>query len=266
MELLYMKITRQLTTLVGIAALTCSSFSQAVPLYFTFESRAFDPGDAYDPEYAAQYRELMGVSLGDPISYVFLVDNEVTSRTHPDGTVYEYGHTITEDVSASGVTSTNYDFEYYTELVSATGLDVDPDLIVSHQPSNAGVSGGFGYTGPEFPAFYQSPYRSSIDWFGVGTNGSFSLHMYPDVPRTEISSFENFVQWAVDTSPRASNNNMTVYDDEGSAHYFSPVVRLTSVSEAPPSVGVPEPSTLLLMSVGLAGVLTARHKKSPTKL
>jgi hypothetical protein len=61
-----MKKSKFQAILTGAAALVCTSITQAVPLYYTFEGAA----DYYSPTQGLSdsYRELVGVSLGDPVS------------------------------------------------------------------------------------------------------------------------------------------------------------------------------------------------------
>ncbi|MEJ2426821.1 MAG: hypothetical protein P8101_20680, partial [Candidatus Thiodiazotropha sp.] len=107
-----MKKSNRFYLTASLAVLMNMNIAQAVPLYYTFEGRAGVNGVNSQAE--AIYNDLTGVSLGDTVSYVFLVDDEVS------GNDQEYGYSV--DSSGNSYTMR---LSYYTELVLGSGLIPD---------------------------------------------------------------------------------------------------------------------------------------------
>ena len=252
-----MRKSKYLSVVAGFAITASFNAAQAVPLYYTFEGTAENSNQMSG--ISDIYNEVMGVSLGDTVSYVFLVDDEVSSETPPNGSIINYGHTVTETDSAYSSR-----FSYYTELVSGTGLVIDENAprYNDYGVPSAGFRGVFNYSTDENSPYYDLPANPGLDVTGRASNGSMAIWSYPYLPRSMAGSYEDFVQWAVDAPFSANHNRLTVRDDEGNSHHFFHNLRLTSVSEtAPQASSVPEPSTFLLMGGVLMGFGAARGRK-----
>jgi hypothetical protein len=78
-------------SLAGCVVLASITTAQATPVYFSFE--ALNTDTSRDPEL---YSRVTGASPDDPLSYVIMVDDDVTSAVRPDGAVDHFGHTINQ--------------------------------------------------------------------------------------------------------------------------------------------------------------------------
>lgn len=84
----------------------------AVPVLYILEgnvSNLYDMGSNSD------------LSVGDPISYSFLVDDDISSWVNPEGRTVEYGHSI----SPPDEGWIYHDYNYYAEFVGGNQIFVD---------------------------------------------------------------------------------------------------------------------------------------------
>jgi hypothetical protein len=247
---------------VGLLALVSANVAQAVPLYYTYEGTVdsfmyVSPAGGSDLETSGTeaYREITGMSMSDPVTYIFLVDDQVSSVERPDGTTREYaGGQMDENGS-------DYRIDYYAELVTGTGMSFeegDPRLVGSGD-----FGGNLTYIPDPSSTNYEDPVNSYLYMGGLASNSGINLYLFPDVPRSSTGSYEDFSQWfaAEHTYPIHSNDNtLTFHDNEGNHWHYLVNVNLTSVTSTPPSTSVPEPATYLLMGLGLIGMGAQRFK------
>ncbi|MEJ2609105.1 MAG: PEP-CTERM sorting domain-containing protein [Candidatus Thiodiazotropha sp.] len=220
---------------VGLVALANLNNAQATPLYYTFEGVVSDDPHFTRYDSAGSFYDLTGLSVNDPISYVFLVDDEVGV------------HTVTENFGGWG--HEWHHLNYHTELVSGTGLVVGDNS-----------SGSFR----AYIDFDQQGESDQGDFTisGTASNGYFSMYSYcynGEIPREAMDSNTNFTQWAVGHLDSIDNTLVIEKDNLQSAFQLS--VELTSISETLPNSSVPEPSTFLLMGIGLISIGATRIRK-----
>jgi hypothetical protein len=233
---------------VGLVSLLNLNNVQATPLYYTFEGLASSTHG--HGSRVGSFYDLTGLSGNDPISYVIMIDNEVESVIRPDGSVHDYGHTITELQGHEW-----HYISYHAELVSGTGLVIDKNSLEYNQ-LNSYFSA--------YVAFDQQGENDVGDFTFSGNafNGHFISYCYAggDVPRKAMDSYADFTQWAVGHL-RSGDSWIYINDDSGYQSGFAFYLQLTSISETDPSSSVPEPSTFLLMGIGLIGIGATRNRK-----
>ncbi len=251
-----MKISNRFNSLAGLLLLANAGMAQAVPLYYTFEG-TFGRPKYPSPEGALEaYSDITGQSVNDPVSYVFLVDDQISNTVLPDGSTRDFQGARMESTSGGDF----YRIDYYAELVAGTGLIFEAD----GSNSNGGNFGGYlAYSPSPSSPYYETPFFPFLNMYGHASNASLNLSLSPYVPRSSTTSYEDFSAWWADSENliRTADNTLRLYDSEGSNWSYQLDLALTSVTEAPPTTSVPEPSTYLLMSLGLIGMGVMRNRK-----
>lgn len=245
-----MKTFKLSSLVVGIVASLCFGTAHAIPLYYTFEGVA---SSVYDPGTGDSFYDYTGLQGNDPISYVFLIDDEVPFYYDSNGNKYTYGFERESNTPAGSSYAYEYTrFSYYTELVSGSGLVID-----EQGPSGGRFSASFAYkinltTG----SFQQHTY---LALGSSASNGGITI--YPGFyDYLDMDSYQDFVEFAKHESLPAHENTIRLVDDNGEDLRFHARLTLTSISDLAPSTSVPEPSALLLLTTGLAGLFITKRK------
>ncbi len=206
-----------------------SSRVQATPYYYTFDGTII--GSLFDD--GAGAIAAAGLAIGDSVTYTFIVDfdtngtytlNNGTEKTQTDDASYSY---------------------FYTDFVSGDTLSE--------------VDGGF-YNGGNNIAEYNSGFDYAPDC-SHSTCGSFRGGSY-DAQVTIYSNGSDFVgggsiatNWVVGTMLRATSR---AFDSARKKSDFLADMTLTDISPVTPA---PEPTTLAILGLGLAGIGFSRRKK-----
>lgn len=207
------------------------SIAQAIPQYYTFEGTAtsvFDDSGLIASQFGVDF------GLGSAVNYTFLIDLDADgSYTQNDGTVV----THTDYTETDGSTYSYFNDFFYTDFVSGhyisteNGFHNNPSSS-GYQPSNIseynfGLSGVNNYGGQDYGYI-----------LGNSQSTYTKIHHFAYTPSS----------WTVGT---AVFGIAQVWDGWGGNEKFSEIttdLTLTSIT------AVPEPSTLLLLGIGLAGL------------
>jgi hypothetical protein len=244
-----MNTIKKLIILTGLITPISATSIQATPLYYTFEGEV-----SYGGSNSSK------LSVGDHITSVFLIDDEVTSKIPYDDITSEMSHYGVEQTTEQTADFFNYNF--YTELVFATGLEIDEGLTGEH--TNGHFDGLLIFMNdPTSPYFENNRYEYG-DLGGRGSNGSLSIYFDSQLTRTDITSPPYLSSWS---SKRIGSGEVTLSlrEDDGYHTNLYSHLALTSISDtytAPEhSTSVPEPSTFLLMGLGILGIGARRLKQ-----
>ncbi|MET0008806.1 MAG: PEP-CTERM sorting domain-containing protein [Candidatus Thiodiazotropha sp. 6PLUC9] len=229
-----------LSLIISVSFLASITTADAIPLYYTFEGVASQT--SHNQTNSSTYSNLMGVSLGDPVSYVFFVDDSVSSGVQPDGSFQNYGYSVSYPAS-----TIRHEFLYSSKLISGTGLSID------NQTPNAVFDGQFDYSSSVTSPYYETPAWSELGFFGYADNGTISIWTEPTINQSSLGGYDDLVAW-VANNPFGIMNSLRLSDDAGSSHFFDHYLSLTSISVTAPNASVPEPSVLYLMGIGLLGI------------
>lgn len=202
------------------------SNSYAVPQYFTFEG---SPTSIFDD---AGFAADAGISLGTNIEYVFLVDFDEPALITQNGvvTTLRDGNTLDGDGNIMYATD-----RFYCDFIGGTVME-SPLASVDE----AYNSGRMVDSRVDYHDLFQLQGRSLYDMVSI----SFE-------PITEVIIGSNFWSW-----------NRAV-SESGSQSQINGVVTLTGISDSNPYdvAPVPEPSTIVLMGLGLVGLAGFGRKK-----
>ena len=251
-----MKQAKQLClTLAAITTLTATSITQALPLYYTFEGRLGRPTYPSGDNSLEIYSEFTGGSVNEPVTYVFLVDDQITSVELPDGTTREYAGWNVESTDGSDT----FHIDYYAELVGGTGL-----IFEENDPNSAhgDFGGSLDYSTTPSSYYYDRPANPYLYMSGRASNAALDLYLFANVPRSSTGNLEAFSGWLTDSvnSISSRDNTLYLYDNDNNQLGYQMDLTLTAVSAASPVASVPEPATYLLMALGLIGIGAIRFK------
>jgi hypothetical protein len=245
-----MNTIKKLIILTGLITSISATSIQATPLYYTFEG-----------EVSHMHGSSSKLSVGDHVTNVFLIDDEVTSEITSHDISYEMSHYGVEQTTEQTVDFFNYNF--YTELVFATGLEIDEGLTGEH--TNGALGGLLIFMNdPTSPYFEDNRYEYGA-LSGIGSNGRVNIYFDSQLTRTDITSPPYLSSWS---SKRIGSGDNTLFlpDDDGHGTIMvNSHLALTSISDtytAPEhSTSVPEPSTFLLMGLSILGIGARRLKQ-----
>jgi hypothetical protein len=255
-----MKKTIYSSLLTGLTALTSITAVEAVPLYYKFDG-VLD--DLYYKGMKITNQYMPGLSRGDPASYVFFVDDTVPSEVRTDGTIIDYGFTVSEqNIDSYSVRTLN--FIYQATLLSGTGLIIDEKNTVPGR-----LIGNIHYSTSGTPLYSELWPMNFLYFSGSATNGSIEMDTWPTpvyINQPDMESYMDFAQWASQNYGIACYSflgacALEVEDDKSNNYIYHPWVHLTSISENNPITSVSEPSVRYLLGVSLAGIGVVRARK-----
>ncbi|MES9939722.1 MAG: PEP-CTERM sorting domain-containing protein [Candidatus Thiodiazotropha sp. 6PLUC2] len=222
----------------------------ALPVLYTFTGNV-----------TAQYEmdDTVNVSVGDPISYSFVVDDEVSSWVNPEGRTVEYGHT-----SSSGEGWVYHSYNYYAEFVGGSEILVDEN-----------ATGYNPLTGNSYGQFYAregiTPQGNIGDmeviFRGYGSNGFIQLNIMSSYSEWQVDSqIMTDADWNIMESPQGfmafdadlALNIVSQDHTGGEPQYPTQPDPVTPIEDSP--ANVPEPTTYFLVLSGLLGIGLLRKK------
>jgi hypothetical protein len=261
-------------TLISLLPLLHLGSVDAVPLYYTFEGTGgfysnSDQSDFLDPATID--------ALGNSVLFTFMVDKaQQGTHTYSNGDTVEFQDQVIPIGQNNTDTVTNFILQdsFHVELIESSVFDLvqdlHPDLGNDEPWSGHGSS--------------QAMYRNGIMENEFGTSETFLFGGSQSLGYTQLYINNDISKWEVGTT--LTESSMTFFNEDQAAQssfFASNQLLLTSVSTINPSTvsdtslvssfsadsgyadetmphrSVPEPSTLLLMSVGLLGIARRRH-------
>ncbi|MEW8348772.1 MAG: PEP-CTERM sorting domain-containing protein [Candidatus Thiodiazotropha taylori] len=167
-----------------------------------------------------------GLSINDAISYTFLIDfDEQASRINNDGTTYVYPDTINND-------------HFFADHIGSGALGL-VDAGFYNAPSNAAEYN------------YGQSNISSGPWTQIiGGSENHFIAIYGPI---------DTINWIVGA---ALQSDEVVFNSSGGFSHILSSLTISGITEVVPTSNVPEPSTLLLMSIGMIGLGATRLRKT----
>jgi hypothetical protein len=278
-----MKLGIPLLAATGLATLLNVSAVQAIPLYYSFEGTVASYPITDDTGFLAD----IGLGAGDSVSYTFMID-----KSRQGTRLNEFGDVVEDEdavyVSGSGrVTNYILHDSFYVELVQSSVFD----LVQTHYPDRGSDEPwtGSGYA--------NEVYRNGMLEQGYG---EVSLHAgSSSIGTTGLYLYNDMSTWEIGSTVSADNSTSLIPDQPGDDSRFRSDLILTAVSTTNPAtsvadsllsgisddvyghsgaagsdtnsgggtdtassgVGVPEPSTFLLLGAGLLSIGAGRLRK-----
>jgi hypothetical protein len=263
-----MKSGIPLLAATGLAALFHFSSAQAIPLYYSFEGTVA----SYPISDSSGFLGDIGVAAGDSVSYTFMVDKD------RQGTYLNQNGEVVEDQDAVYPNGSspleNYILHdsFYVELVESSVFDLVQSVYSDR--GNDEPWTGSGYGNSEYRNGLLDPGGNNEVSLAAGSTsiGSSSFYLYSDMSNWQIGSTVS------------NDNTTTLYGNQpGESSQFHSQLTLTGISEFDPTNAdasfvlseqgeagfdeetsthnVPEPSTFLLLGLGLLSIGAGRYRK-----
>jgi hypothetical protein len=251
----------------SLASMLYLGSAQANPLYYTFEGSVSNYPVYDDSGILGD----IGLSSGDTVSLSFMIDRDLQGTFRSSSGTVE-GH---KDNPPSGVTNYMFQENFYVELVESTVFDLVqglyPDRGDDEPWSGSGSATSFYRDG----MLEEGMGGSEVSLLaGSDSIGHHLLYINSDLSKWEIGSTVSMDNRTVlngglagETSSFRSDLTLTAISNTNPAS--TPGITLVSGvsgdsdgegSRSPHSV--PEPSTFLLMGIGLLGVGARRYIKT----
>ncbi|MEJ2622155.1 MAG: PEP-CTERM sorting domain-containing protein [Candidatus Thiodiazotropha sp.] len=236
---------------------------QAIPLYYTFEGTVSDYPVYDDSGILGD----IGLSSGDAVSLSFMIDRDLQGTFRSSSGVVE-GH---KDNPPIGVTNYMFQEDFYVELVESTVFDLVqglyPDRGNDEPWSGSGSATSFYRNG----MLEEGMGGSEVSLLaGSDSIGHYHLYINSDLSKWEIGSTVSLDNRTVlngglagETSSFRSGLTLTAISNTNpAANSDITLVSGDSDSEGGMPHSVPEPSTFLLMGIGLIGLGARRFIKT----
>ncbi|MEW8625934.1 MAG: PEP-CTERM sorting domain-containing protein [Candidatus Thiodiazotropha sp.] len=257
----------------GLASLLYLGSAQAIPLYYSFEGSvaSFPISDQ------SGFLGDVGLAAGDSVSFTFMIDKDRQgTRRGPNGEIVEDEDRIFPGMHNGPGALENYILHdsFHVELVESSVFDLVQGLYPDRGSDDPWA--GSGYSNSAYRNGLLDEGFGEVSLFGSSdTMGSSGLYIYSDMSKWEIGT-----TLSADNVTRLNGHQ----PGDGSSSFRSELI-LTAVSSVNPAaasdaslvsgisggpgteggmprVSVPEPSTFLLMGLGLLGIGARRYLKS----
>jgi len=228
-----------LLSIVGTGLLMIGGvgIARAVPMYYTFEGTTRQIVDS------AGYVQEAGITHGGPVSYTFLIDFERQGEsTFMDGSVQ-----VHDDV---GPLINGYEGNWnriYVEYISGDAFSVKytdkPYQDKDQKQHNFGDIQDWGDTG----GVYYDSVTVNAGWL----NERLFMHYMPDISSWDLNLTEAFTigaLWEIDNQIDILSGDCSLVRSD---------ITLVEISDVAP---IPEPSTLFLFSIGIAGLIGVKFR------
>ncbi|MES9833436.1 MAG: PEP-CTERM sorting domain-containing protein [Candidatus Thiodiazotropha sp. DIVDIV] len=245
----------------ALATLFYISSAQAIPLYYSFEGNV----ETYPISDESGFLSDIGLAAGDTVSYTFMVDKERQGTRRN-----EFGDLVEDqDTVRVGSRATNYFVHdsFYVELVESSVFDLVQGLYPDRGNDEPWI--GSGYENSAYRNGLLEPGYSEVSMEANSASiGSSSLYIYSDMS-----------SWLIGSTVSADNSTSLYGNQAGDSSTFRSRLTLTSVSEnldrslvsgisggseveeGTEVHNVPEPSTFVLLGLGLLSIGAGRLKK-----
>jgi hypothetical protein len=284
-EFFAMKLEIPLLTAIGFIMFSQFGSAQAIPLYYTFEGTVA----TYPISDDAGFMEDIGLTEGDSVSYTFMVDSsrQGTYRNESGDLVEDQDRVYVGSQSGGGpVTNFIFHDSFYVELVESSVFDLVQNLYPDQ--GNDEPWTGSGYANTSYRNGVVEPGFGEVSLSGSSASiGSSSLYIYGDMASwqvgntvsadnvTELNGLypdggsrfrSDLVLSAISTiNPTDVATSLVSGVTGGGSDYSDDGLWLSSGSSGGSddvsSHDVPEPSTFLLLGLGLLGIGAGRFRK-----
>jgi hypothetical protein len=244
----------------GVITLLSLSSAQAIPLYYTFEGSASPYNFMDDSNMLGD----IGMSAGDTVSLSFMIDRDLQGTFRDASGNAVQGN---KDNPPSGMTNYFFQEAFHIELVESSVFDLVQGLYPT-MGEDGPWSGSGGGTSLYRDAMLDDAEVSLSG--GSDSIGHHQLYIYKDIS-----------EWVIGSTVSMDNRTILYGDQQGESSVFHSELTLTAISNANPASNssiklvsgvsggpgvathsVPEPSTFLLMGIGLLGIGARRYHKS----